>query len=201
MSNIAPGKGGIDRDPRSLGNHRFFAPSQADMLRRCLHVSAGASSSADFLEVKIRVQADEVGHRVPTGFVDRNLLLVVEGLGPNGASILPSSGPKIPGFAGQEWAGKAGKVYAKRLTDFDGRSPVPFWRAKPDVEDTRLIPGQVDSIHWRFPTGSNRLRMRLIYRRFWPETAKSKGWPQDDISVLDQEIYLDEAGRASWSSP
>jgi hypothetical protein len=120
--------------------------------------------------------------------VDRNLLLVVEALGPDGSSIPPSQGPKIPGFAGQEWAGKAGKVYAKRLTDFDGNSPVPFWRAKPEVEDTRLIPGQADSIQWRFPGGSNRLRLRLIYRRFWPETARAKGWPPDDIVVVDREF-------------
>jgi hypothetical protein len=201
MSNIAPGMGGIDRDPHSLGNHRFFDRSQADMLRRCLHVSAEATSGADFLEATVRVRADQVGHRVPTGFVDRNLLLVVEALGPNGSSIPPSLGPKIPALAGPEWAGKAGKVYAKRLTDFDGKSPAPFWRAKPEVEDTRLIPEQTDSVRWRFPAGSRRLRIRLIYRRFWPDTAKAKGWPQDDITVLDQQIHLDQSGIASWSSP
>ena len=36
MSNIAPGHGGIRRDPATLGNHRFFDGSQLNMLRRCL---------------------------------------------------------------------------------------------------------------------------------------------------------------------
>jgi len=190
MTNIAPGKGGIERDPRSLGNHRFFAPSQASMLRRSLQVSAEATPGADFLEATVRIEAEQVGHRLPTGFVDRNLVLVVEALGAGGSSLPPSQGPKIPAFAGQEWAGKAGKVYAKRLTDFDGKSPVPFWRAKPEVEDTRLIPGQADFIQWRFPGGPSRLRLRLIYRRFWPETAKAKGWPQDDIVVIDRDFLV-----------
>src|SRR5947207_2598791 len=160
------------------------------MLRRSLQVSAEATPGAGFVEATVRIQADQVGHRLPTGFVDRNLLLVVEALGPDGSSIRHSQGPKIPGFAGQEWAGKAGKVYAKRLTDFNGNSPVPFWRARPEVEDTRLIPGQVDSIQWRFPPGSSRLRLRLIYRRFWPETAKTKAWPPDDIVVIDRNFHV-----------
>jgi len=190
MTNIAPGKGGIERDPRTLSNHRFLAPSQAEMLRRSLHVSAEATSGADFVEAIVRIQTDEVGHRVPTGFVDRNLLLVVEALGPDGKLIRPSRGPKLPGFAGREWAGKAGKVYAKRLSDFEGHSPVPFWRAKPEIEDNRLIPGQAEVTEWRFPAGSSRMRLRLIYRRFWPETAKGKGWPADDMVVIEREFLI-----------
>ena len=40
MTNIAPGHGGLRRDPATLANHRFFDGSQADMLRRCVQVSA-----------------------------------------------------------------------------------------------------------------------------------------------------------------
>jgi hypothetical protein len=190
MTNIAPGKGGIERDLRSLGNHRFFAPSQPDMLRGSLQVSAETTSGADLLEATVRVQANQVGHRLPTGFVDRNLLLVVEALRSDGVSIPSSQGPKIPLIAGEEWAGKSGKVYAKRLTDFEGKTPAPFWRARSDVEDTRLIPGQVDTVRWRFLAAADHFRIRLIYRRFWPETAKTKGWPRDDLVVLDQDISV-----------
>lgn len=188
MSNIAPGKGGIERNPTTLANHRLFVPSKVEMLRGSLHITAEATSSPDFVEVTVRIEADQVGHRVPTGFVDRNLLLVLEAMGPDQKPIPPSQGPTISALAGLEWLGKAGKIYAKRLTDFDGNSPVPFWRARPEVEDTRLIPGKVDSIKWRFPRGSNRFRLRLIYRRFWPETAKEKSWPEDDIIVSDLQL-------------
>ena len=40
LTNLAPGKGGVERDPRTLGNHAFVADSLDDMLRRCLRVTA-----------------------------------------------------------------------------------------------------------------------------------------------------------------
>jgi hypothetical protein len=190
MSNIAPGKGGIERDPHTLGNHRFFDPSQAEMLRRCLNSKAEATSTADQVEVRVRLQADQVGHRVPTGFVDRNLMVAVEAVGANQSAILPTEGPRLSSLAGSIWHGKAGKIYAKRLTDFNGTSPVPFWRARPEIEDNRLYPGQPDSIKWRFPAGTKRVRLSVIYRRFWPETGRAKGWPEDDIVVSEQEIPI-----------
>src|SRR5713101_2377066 len=169
MSNIAPGHGGIERDPHTLGNHRFFEPSQVEMLRRCLSIKVDATSAAEFVEVRICLQADQVGHRVPTGFVDRNLTVVVEAFGTNQSPISPTEGPKLSSMAGPTWHGKAGKIYSKRLTDFNGKGPVPFWRARPEIEDNRLYPGQPDSLIWRFPTDMKRLRLSVIYRRFWPE--------------------------------
>src|SRR4029077_19801494 len=99
MRNIAPGKGGMERDPPTLANHQLFVPSQVDMLRRSLHIKAEATSSLDFVEVTVRIEVDRVGHRVPTGFVDRNLLLVLEAMGPDEKSVLPSQGPTIAAFA------------------------------------------------------------------------------------------------------
>jgi hypothetical protein len=190
MSNIAPGMGGIERDPQTLGNHRFFDRSQAEMLRRCLHVSAEAVPEGDSVKVNVRIQADQVGHRLPTGFVDRNLMLVLEAFGSNKSAMMPIDGPTLSSLAGRSWTGQAGKIYAKRLTDFDGKGPVPFWRARPEVEDNRLSPGRPDSLEWRFPSNATRWRLRVIYRRFWPETVKTKGWPPDDLAVVDQEISI-----------
>jgi cytochrome c554/c'-like protein len=190
MSNIALGKAGIERDPQTLGNHRFFDGSQVEMLRRCLNVSAEAVPEVDSVKVKIRIQADQVGHRIPTGFVDRNLMLVVEAFGPNKSAMPLIDGPKLPSLAGTSWTGKAGKIYAKKLTDFDEKSPVPFWRAKPEIEDNRLSPGKADSLDWRFPKNTTHLQLHVIYRRFWPETAKTKGWPTDDLMIIDKDIPI-----------
>ena len=190
MSNLAPEMGGIERDPQTLGNHRFFDRSQTEMLRRCLHVSVEAVPEGDSVKVNVRIQADQVGHRVPTGFVDRNLVLVLEAFGSNKSAMMPIDGPTLSSLAGPPWTGQAGKIYAKRLTDFDGKGPVPFWRARPEVEDNRLSPGRPDSLEWRFPSNATRWRLRVIYRRFWPETVKTKGWPVDDLAVVDQEISI-----------
>jgi len=185
LTNVAPGKGGIPRDPQTLGNHRFFAGSQADMLRQCLRVTVNVVPTDGEVRAEVAVQVEGAGHRVPTGFIDRHLVLVVDGL--TGETAVPVvRGPVLPALVGRELEGRPGKLYAKVLRDQDGNSPVPFWRADPDMQDNRLVPGQIDRPAFSFPPGTDRVRVRLLYRRFWPEVAVAKGWPDDTIVVLDR---------------
>jgi hypothetical protein len=186
MTNIAPGHGGIERDAMTLGNHRFFAGSQLDMLRRCLKLTATAERTRHGLRVDIALSVDGVGHRVPTGFVDRQLILVVEPIGgtPNRALL---AGPTLPDTAGSALAGRPGRLYAKVLRDGDGRSPAPFWRADPDyLLDTRLTPGETDSISWLFAQGTEGVRVRVLHCRFWQVVADMKGWPDNETSILER---------------
>src|SRR5207248_8749211 len=126
------------------------------------------------------------GHRVPTGFIDRHLLLVVEGITAEGQALPARAGPVLPAAAGPEFAGRPGRLYAKLLRDPDGHAPVPFWREGAEPSDTRLTPGRPDRAEFLFPAEVVRVRARLLYRRFWPEVARSKGWPDRDWPVLDQ---------------
>ena len=194
LSNLAPGKGGIHRDPYTLANHRFFAGSQADMLRQAVKVSAHLAVDGKEVCAEIEVRADGVGHRLPTGFVDRNLVLVVEGFDSKGQRVAPGRGPLLSPLAGPMLSGQAGRLYAKELKDFDGHSPVPFWRADPDAIDTRLVPGQADRIEVAFPPQVEQVTIRLLYRRFWPEVARVKGWPDNEITVLQQVITVSHSG-------
>ena len=50
-----------------------------------------------------------------------------------------------------------------------------------------LLPGQSERSRFAFAAGADRVRVRLIYRRFWPEVAAGKGWPDDSIVVVSQE--------------
>jgi hypothetical protein len=185
LTNVAPGKGGIPRHPQTLGNHRFFAGSQPDMLRQCLRVTVNIVPTDGEVRAEVAVQVEGAGHRVPTGFIDRHLVLVVVGL--TGETAVPVvRGPVLPALVGRELEGQPGKLYAKVLHDQDGNSPVPFWRADPDMQDTRLVPGQIDRTAFSFPAGTDRIRVRLLYRRFWPEVTVAKGWPDDTIIVLDR---------------
>src|SRR5262249_15748088 len=103
MTNIAPGRGGVDREPSTLGNHRRFAGSQTEMLRRCLKASVHLTSTEAGLRAHVEVSATDVGHRVPTGFVDRHLLLIVEALA--GEQRVPlRAGPVLPAVAGKGFA-------------------------------------------------------------------------------------------------
>jgi hypothetical protein len=187
MTNVAPGHGGIERDAKTLANHRFWSGSQADMLRHALKldVRAGAAGA-----VRVEVCADEVGHRLPTGLPDRHVLLVVEGLDAAGRPVAATEGPRLPASAGRELAGRTGRLYAKQLRGFDGRLPVPFWDADPEFTDTRLSPGEPDRSDFRFPEEVTRVRVRLSHRRFWQDVADQKGWTGNETAIVERVVEV-----------
>lgn len=186
MTNIAPGHGGIERDRWSLGNHRFLENSPQEMLRRCLRIAVNVKRAANDVRAEVELTVDNVGHRVPTGYIDRHLLLVVRGIGANGQLLRALDGPLLPTAAGKELKGESGRVYGKLLKDAEGQSPAPFWRAVPVVTDTRLAPRQPDQSLYQFPAGVEQVRVQVIYRRFWQEVAESKQWLDNETIVIDR---------------
>jgi hypothetical protein len=187
MSNIAPGKGGIERDPKTLGSHGFPG-GQADMLRRCLDVEVTFAEQGKGMAAAVEVSVKNVGHRVPTGFIDRNLVLVVEGFGKDGERLKVVSGPRLPAAAGKKLAGLPGKLFAKKLQGPDGAGPIPFWLPHGEMADTRLYPDRTEQLSFVFPVPMDKIRVRLLYRRFWPEVADPRGWIDNEIVVLDRVI-------------
>jgi hypothetical protein len=190
MTNIAPGHGGIERDPTTLANHRFFAGDPAEMLRAAVSLTAEARRDGGSVRAAVEVRADGAGHRLPTGFIDRHLLLVVEAFDAGGKPLPAEEGPILPPMVGQALAGRAGKLYAKLLKDFDGHSPAPFWKADPDTVDTRLTPGEPDRLTFAFPKSTARLRLRLLYRRFWQQVADAKRWPDNEVVAAEREVSV-----------
>lgn len=188
MRNIAPGHGGIKRDPHTLANHRFFDESQEAMLRRAVKTSVRFERGRDEVRARVRLWTEGVGHRLPTGFIDRHLLLVVEGKDSASRALPLRAGAKLPRLAGTELADRPGRLFARLLQDEEGRSPAPFWQAAPDPPaDTRLIPGRIEEMEFAFPPSLVSVRLRVVYRRFWVEVARAKGWPDEDVLVLDAE--------------
>ncbi len=116
------------------------------------------------------MRADHVGHRVPTGFIDRHLLLVVQAFDRDGKPIAQVSGPRLPAAAGQR-AGAAGWLYGKLLHNDKSDAPQPFWLPGLEMTDTRLHPGEPDRHAFVFATRPARIEVRLWYRRFWQVVA------------------------------
>src|SRR5262249_25210136 len=146
----------------------------------------------------VEVWADNVGHRLPTGFVDRHLVLTVEPFAADGQRLVPRNGSVLPARAGPALTGVPGRLYAKQLCDFEGRGPVPFWRADPHALDTRLVPGSADTSAFLFPPTTASVRVRLLYRRFWQEVADAKAWPDNDLLLLDRTIPIAGAAELAW---
>jgi hypothetical protein len=186
MTNFAPDHGGLERDPQTLANHRLFTGSQEEMLRKAVTVDARLEHTANEARLTLQVAAAEVGHRLPTGFVDRHLVLVVDGVGAAGKSLRAETGPVLPDYAGPELKGRPGRVYAKLLVGADAAGPAPFWRDNVRDVDNRLIPGKTDTITFTFDPALRSVRVRIIYRRFWQEVARIKGWPLDEIAIIDR---------------
>lgn len=161
MTNVAPGHGGLTRDPRTLGNHRFWAGSQVEMLRQSLSLDVTREGP----RIKVRLVANGVGHRVPTGFIDRQLVLVVNARDAHDRPMVLESGSTLPTAVGKRLAGLPGYAYARWPTDAGGHSPVPFWHALPDVADTRLQPGVADERVFVFPEVPHQVSVRVLHRR------------------------------------
>jgi Cytochrome c554 and c-prime len=188
MTNMAPDFGGHERDPQTLGNHLFFSPDKETMIKQSVRVKADLERQENKVHVTVRLTPADVGHRVPTGFVDRNLVLVVDATDAEDKPLKPSAGPSLPDFAGAEVAGRPGKVYAKLLTDGKGNGPVPFWRDDATPTDNRLTPGQSDEVPFDFPADVNKVRVRVLYRRFWPEVIRAKKGTPEETTVFDQSF-------------
>jgi hypothetical protein len=138
-------------------------------------------------QVTVRLTTKDVGHRVPTGFIDRHLLLVVEASTEN-EPISLVEGAKLPSAAGAALQNLPGEIFGRLLRDPDGNSPAPFWRAGVKFEDTRLLPGETRESVYTFAKAAQQVRVRLLYRKFWPDVAEAKGWPDDTITLHDEVI-------------
>lgn len=189
MTNVAPGAGGIERDPHTLASHDLLPSGKEAMLRRSLNVTVETRPSADGWQVAVQVVARNVGHRVPTGFIDRHLLLVMDAEDETGREVPLRSGPVLPAAAGS-LAGRPGRLFAKLLTDLEGAGPIPFWRPAAEPTDTRLVPEQPVRSEYDLPAAARRVRVRLIYRPFWETVAREKDWPADELTIYDRTTQL-----------
>ena len=194
LTNIAPPSGGIERRPETLASHTFLPGGREAMLRRAVDVSVAADCDQRGAKVTVRLEARDIGHCLPTGFVDRQLLLVVEPFDDAGQAADLVVGPTLPEAVGGELFGKAGRLFAKLLTDAQGRAPAPFWRAGVSMTDTRLTPERPESVDFTFSPETVVVRVRLIYRRFWQEVSETKHWPDDDTTVYDRSFPLGRTG-------
>jgi nitrate/TMAO reductase-like tetraheme cytochrome c subunit len=188
LRNIAPGHGGIDRDPATLASHCDPVPRD-EMLYRCLHVQTTTRPQPDGVLVTVTISMTDVGHRMPTGYIDRQLILVLEAMDSGGKGLRLQSGPVLPDIVGS-LRGAAGCLFAKQPVGFDGQAPAPFWIAQPGLLDTRLMPERPQQTEFLFPVETRRLRVRLLYRRFWEEQTRIKRWPSTEIVVHDRTIDI-----------
>ena len=146
-----------------------------------------AEPLADGWRIETTIVPQDVGHRVPTGFVDRHLVLRGQAWDAQGNPVAHADGPTLPASA-RPWQGQAGFLYAKRLVGADRRSPIPFWLPVAEAIDTRLFPGRIDRQSFVFPATAKRAEVQLWHRRFWQEVADERGWTDHETLVALKKI-------------
>ncbi|HPM84879.1 MAG TPA: multiheme c-type cytochrome, partial [Candidatus Anammoximicrobium sp.] len=186
LRNIAPGRGGVPRDPATLASHADLG-ERADRLRRCLQIEVHAQRLSSGVTAHVTLGASGVGHQLPTGYIDRQLILLVQALDSRGVLVNLRDGSRLPAIIGS-WAGQPGRLYAKQPQDFAGLSPAPFWRAQPALLDTRLAPDQSERATFVFDATAVSVRVQVVYRRFWEQVTRIKKWPVDDLTIFDEKL-------------
>ncbi len=187
MENIAPEKGGIKRNPMELASHNLMPGGLKLMLQSSIFHQEEIIQSEKDTMVRVRVKATNVGHKIPTGYIDRHLILELSGTDGE-KELLPVDGNLIPIWADADLAGKGGVVFGRPLLDKRKRLLQPFWLAEEDVIDTRLEPEMSYEYIWKFPKELRSLKIQMIYRPFWKEQQKLKKWSNKELLIFETTL-------------
>lgn len=184
VGNMAPGRGGIDRDAATLSDHSLCGDA-SPRYRDALVLTVDARPTEAGIRVNLMIDAAAVGHAVPTGFVDRHVVLLVDAADAAGLEVAVLDGPRIPVHAGESVAGRPGCLFAKTLTDSAGRLPAPLWAASAVHADTRIKPDRPHATTFIVDHKAAGIRVRLLHRGFWESTRRRKRWDDDTTVILD----------------
>lgn len=201
IANVAPGFGGIKRDPMTIHAHTFPGAASVELLRSAVTLTAEARIEGNRLVVGVAVTNDQTGHHVPTDSPMRHLILLVEARNENGRLLQQVDGPMVPEWGGigdpavGNFAGLPGKAFAKVLEElWTGVSPTgAYWNHTRLVSDNRLAAFATDRSEYAFaapPTGRLRVEVTLLYRRAFKALSEQKGWFDSDIEMARRDIVV-----------
>ncbi len=199
LTNVAPGKGGIGRDPATIHAHTFPGAADQKLLQNALTMQVSARREGGQVIVEVSLTNDKTGHHVPSDSPLRHMILLVEAKDENGKTLEQVSGEKVPAWGGVGdpqkgyYSGLPGKAFAKVLAElWTEVSPTgAYWNQTRLVSDNRLAAFASDTSRYAFSaasTGKMKIYVRLIYRRAFRLLADQKSWQIPDILMEATEI-------------
>lgn len=147
--------------------------------------------------VEMTLQADRVGHALPTGHIDRHILGWLEVFDAAGKPVLVDN---IPGTL-PAWAiGQPKPVWGFLLARWREKGlegPVPFWSPEGEIRDTRLLPGQSRAMEWPLPPEARSVRLRIEHRKAWPAMLRAHQLSLPSAVLLDETrpVVSEASGR------
>jgi hypothetical protein len=198
LTNVAPGLGGVERDPLTIPAHTFPGAANAELLQNSVSMEVDAQREDQKLMVEVSITNDKTGHHIPTDSPLRGLILLVDATDKNGNPLALLEGERVPVWGGVGdptlgyYAGLPGKGYAKILRELwtEIEPTGAYWNPTRIVSDNRIAAFATDASSYAFtaPTdGEVNVRVTLLFRRAFKELMDQKGWDVPDI-VMEQEL-------------
>jgi hypothetical protein len=204
MTNVAPGKGGVERDPLTIHAHTQPGAADEELLQQTVSMTLSADPGPDGVQVTVTITNTRAGHHVPTDYPGRNMILVVSATDSEGNELAQRSGGVVPDWGGtgvteDDYAGRAGKGFAKILRDAEtGMWPVvSYWKQSFIHSDNRIAARAADVSHYEFgrpQSGEVRVQAKLWFRRLFIEQARAKGWDTPDILMAQAQASVPAVG-------
>lgn len=192
------------RRPAGDVRRHTFEGTTAAYLDNAVSLTLTSEVGTDGISVVATITNDQTGHSVPTGVTIRNMILLVEAIDADGASLQSNGTQTVHELGGVGdpaqgyYAGLPGKLYAKVIADAEGNAPTFFTDAASIVFDNRIAALDSDASRYAFALPTNRasnvtIRARLLYRRSWRALIDSKSWTTnghgDELEDLTPPLY------------
>ena len=205
MTSVAPGKGGVERDPRTIHAHLGLGAMPEELLQNAVTMTTTAVLEGRTVVVRVDITNDQTGHHVPTDFPGRHLILLVLAADANGNPLTQLDGPTVPEWGGVGdpgegyYAGLPGKAFAKVLEEtWTQISPsAAYWNPTRVLSDNRLAAFATDRSTYDFAMpdeGEATIEVTLLYRRAFLELMDQKGWDVPDKIMEQQAARVSTAG-------
>ena len=198
LTNVAPGKGGVERDPMTIHAHTQPGAADVDLLQDTVDLTLHLKPTDDgFVEATVAITNTKAGHHVPTDYPGRQMILVVTATDEDGTELPLVDGPTLPAWCGDQ-AGLPGVAFAKVLRDVEtGEFPVVnYWKQTLIESDNRIAALAIDRSEYRFAGGAGSATVRAVvfFRRLFQDIAEAKAWDMPDIQMEEAEVSVSLSG-------
>jgi len=201
MTNVAPGAGGVERDPLTIHAHTFPGAMSEALLRNAVTMTATARLEGGRVVVTVSITNDKTGHHVPADSPLRHLILLVRAADAGGNALAQLDGPTVPGWGGVGdpnhgyYAGLPGKAFAKVLMEVwtEIAPSGAYWNPTRVLSDNRIAALATDTSSYAFAApseGGGTVEVTLLFRRAYKELMDQKGWDVPDIVMAEQTLTL-----------
>jgi len=212
MTNVAPGTGGVERDPLDIHPHLQLGVKDVEFMQTAVTMEAEAEYSDGQVVVTVTITNDKAGHHIPTDSPLRQMILLVKVTDPEGNPLLQVDGPTVPDWGGVEtsevsqtsevfegyYAGQPGTAYAKILQEMwtEVTPTGAYWNPTRILSDNRIPAFGSDTTVYTFQTSEVyktsevSVEVKLLFRRAFIELIDQKGWDAPDILMAEETLVV-----------